>query len=105
MARVAFLTHKLSRYDAISTYTFSIIKELAKSFHISLFSFAVDEHFLKDSSTQKVIVDFLTNRHEHVFSEEIKAMIYPKKIVEKLLAHDLLLISTESARECRFKNS
>jgi glycosyltransferase involved in cell wall biosynthesis len=95
VTKIAFLTDELSRYSAINNYTFSIIKELSKSFHVSVFSFAINEHFLKNNFAQKVLVNFFTNRHEHTFSEEIKTMIYSKEVVEKLRPHELLVISTD----------
>lgn len=95
MRKIAFLTDELSKYSAISNYTFSIINELSEAFDISIFSFAIDKHFFKNILDQKAIVCFYTNRHEHTFSEEIRAMIYPREVVEKLKAHELLVISTD----------
>lgn len=80
-------------HDAISNHTWRIIKELSKSFSISVYTFKFQR--VDKDQRKNISINFITNYNKHDFSQEIKITILPKQLAKKLSKHDLLMITTE----------
>lgn len=93
MKKIAFLTDQLVMHDAISNYTWDIIKELSRSFSISVHTFKFER--IDKGRRRNISIHFISNYNKHDFSEEIKIMVLPKQLAKKLAKHDLLIIATE----------